>query len=471
MTHPPQTLHDFVSTLLSDATARSYFADDPTGALADAGLQDITPQDVQEVVPLVLSYSSSDGLASLESQLSELPSDPNAAIAHLQVIAQSAPEEHVMTPNSFNMAADGGYEGDPFSSGFTSEGGLDGFTGEMASESDLGSLTGNAWGSPESLGTVGTMNSPLGSGVGGVMVDPSGVKSGLVADSALGSIDATGQLSADQAAGEFEMAGCEADLESNGHLGATLPSGMHSGGGAQSMFGSLSMHGEGSQEGFDFNSSGDPSLSLDGDTLTHGGQFAAGALAGYVSSGGDAFANQISSGGDAFSAYLTGGADAAAEQIDSGSDTMAGHVSAGSDELAGRIEQAPAQMPSPDSLSAQQAPELPSGAELPQGGAPADLPNLPVENPLPSSDLPEAELPHPGLPNSGLPNSDLPEPPQAELPNSGLPNSGLPEAPQPELPTDNAVTEGVSNSPVGNAVPDAPAPDAGGVANDVGLGG
>lgn len=53
MTYSFQNLQDFVLNLLNDEGARSAYAADPMGALADAGLGDLTPQDVQEVIPLV----------------------------------------------------------------------------------------------------------------------------------------------------------------------------------------------------------------------------------------------------------------------------------------------------------------------------------------------------------------------------------------------------------------------------------
>lgn len=48
-----QTLQDFVLNLLNDEAARAAYTADPTGALSDAGLGDLTPQDVHEVIPLV----------------------------------------------------------------------------------------------------------------------------------------------------------------------------------------------------------------------------------------------------------------------------------------------------------------------------------------------------------------------------------------------------------------------------------
>jgi len=55
-----QTLHDFVTNLLNDEVAKAAYAADPTGALADAGLGDLTPQDVEEVIPLVTDALPTD---------------------------------------------------------------------------------------------------------------------------------------------------------------------------------------------------------------------------------------------------------------------------------------------------------------------------------------------------------------------------------------------------------------------------
>lgn len=53
MTYSFQNLQDFVLNLLNDEGAQAAYAADPTAALAQAGLGDLTPQDVQEVIPLV----------------------------------------------------------------------------------------------------------------------------------------------------------------------------------------------------------------------------------------------------------------------------------------------------------------------------------------------------------------------------------------------------------------------------------
>ncbi len=53
MTYSFQNLQDFVLNLLNDDAAQTAYAADPSGALSAAGLGDLTPQDVQEVIPLV----------------------------------------------------------------------------------------------------------------------------------------------------------------------------------------------------------------------------------------------------------------------------------------------------------------------------------------------------------------------------------------------------------------------------------
>jgi hypothetical protein len=60
LTYSFQNLQDFVLNLLNDPTAQAAYTADPAGALTDAGLGDLTPQDVQEVIPLVTDALPSD---------------------------------------------------------------------------------------------------------------------------------------------------------------------------------------------------------------------------------------------------------------------------------------------------------------------------------------------------------------------------------------------------------------------------
>lgn len=62
-----QTLHDFALNLLNDPTALAAFGTDPQGALAAAGLGDVSAADVHEVIPLVLDYVPVDSLPAVGS--------------------------------------------------------------------------------------------------------------------------------------------------------------------------------------------------------------------------------------------------------------------------------------------------------------------------------------------------------------------------------------------------------------------
>ncbi|MBW4719048.1 IniB N-terminal domain-containing protein [Saccharothrix obliqua] len=89
----PNTLHDFVLDLLSNPTALADFQADAEGALAAAGLSDISALDVQEVLPLVLDYAPAGTLPALDGALpADLPAadlDADDAIGRLQAVAQT----------------------------------------------------------------------------------------------------------------------------------------------------------------------------------------------------------------------------------------------------------------------------------------------------------------------------------------------------------------------------------------------
>lgn len=58
MQTPDATLHGFVLNLLSDASSRAAFDQDPLHALSAAGLPDVAPQDVLDAIPLVMDFAS-----------------------------------------------------------------------------------------------------------------------------------------------------------------------------------------------------------------------------------------------------------------------------------------------------------------------------------------------------------------------------------------------------------------------------
>ncbi|ANZ41426.1 hypothetical protein BBK82_41175 [Lentzea guizhouensis] len=71
----PQTLHDFTLNLLSDPDARSAFQLDPQGSLDAAGLGDVHPADIQELLPLVLDFAPVTDLGDFGSTISGLDLD------------------------------------------------------------------------------------------------------------------------------------------------------------------------------------------------------------------------------------------------------------------------------------------------------------------------------------------------------------------------------------------------------------
>jgi hypothetical protein len=67
-----QTLRDFVLQLTTDPQARAAFDLDPEGSLQAAGLGDLTPADVQDVIPLVADLAPAQGIADPLSQAQNL---------------------------------------------------------------------------------------------------------------------------------------------------------------------------------------------------------------------------------------------------------------------------------------------------------------------------------------------------------------------------------------------------------------
>lgn len=73
------TLHDFVLHLITNQDARLAFQLDPQGTLQSAGLGDLTPADVRDVVPLVVDLTPVR-TALPELSTGALADDPAAAI-------------------------------------------------------------------------------------------------------------------------------------------------------------------------------------------------------------------------------------------------------------------------------------------------------------------------------------------------------------------------------------------------------
>lgn len=84
------TLHDFVLHLITNQDARQAFQLDPQGTLHSAGLGDLTPADVRDVVPLVVDLTPVRA-ALPELGAGQLTDDPATAIGQLQQIVHQLP--------------------------------------------------------------------------------------------------------------------------------------------------------------------------------------------------------------------------------------------------------------------------------------------------------------------------------------------------------------------------------------------
>jgi hypothetical protein len=121
------TLQDFVLNLIYDPIARSAFQLDPERVLQDAGLDDVTAADVQEVIPFVVDYVPLADVTAITGPLGGpdvisgvADVDVTAAVAHLQAIATQitvgahAPTDlTVATAGAVMVTADGLLPGTP----------------------------------------------------------------------------------------------------------------------------------------------------------------------------------------------------------------------------------------------------------------------------------------------------------------------------------------------------------------------
>lgn len=153
MSFPAQNLHEFVLKLMTDDAARSAFAADPTAVLADAGLSDVTPEDIQQVAPLVTEYAP---------ELSDLGTD---------------------APSLADLPVSTDYLGDV--EGFTA-GSVDGAAGAIAYHGEELQAGGTATISADGIEPTGALATPLGSVEGALTATTGSADGVLTTDSALG---------------------------------------------------------------------------------------------------------------------------------------------------------------------------------------------------------------------------------------------------------------------------------------------
>ncbi|PXY31290.1 IniB N-terminal domain-containing protein [Prauserella muralis] len=493
--HEEQTLHDFVLNLLNDTAARSAFAQDPTHALECAGLGDITAQDVQEVVPLVMDFGQLPSADSLGGGLGDLPAGAEGiegAIAQLRSVADAAGEQRSDSGlgdlGGFDLDAEGSGDGltgtaEVFSEQFEGVGGIgasqDGGAAATALTSEAGELAGAGSAGLEGVtGSLAWAGEASGAGELTGEATADGVHLGSSSDSAAGHFAAVGGGGLEGSSGggaSYEGAlGSGSGTLDAGMEGATGELGFDSEQGSLAGFGAAST--DGATGGVAL---GSDELSLEGSAAGKADALAAG---GSVNSPFGAYGVEMSGAPETPAAPelcttgdLAGALDSEAlgRGSESAASTLATYMTSNGAALGGL---APVDVPA--------APQLPDTGSLPVD-VPAKLPteqlpaDLPTELPDPARSLPAetGELPVdvPTDVPANLPADDLPADLPAELPE--LPVANPLPAPQDvrseveQGVQDNPVTDAVGSSPLGDVAGHLPTPDQAPSVGDVDLGG
>ena len=384
----PGTLHDFVSSLISDEAAKAAYLADPLAALGAAGLGDLTPADVQEVLPLVAD--------SLPTDLTALPVDglpvgdlpvelpavgdlsgalPFDGLPSLGDLPLDLPTGDL--PVSLPALGDLGDLPSSLPTGVPSLGDLP-LVSDLPAlptlDTPLGDVTaalGNAAAAADLNGEVlataasgflsnpedsdaptvsGAVSSVFGDFAAGAKVDPAEFGGSVAGSTPLADF---GAGAVGHVGGDFG-AWAGADTVVGDFAGGLLagPEGVQLA--AESPLGSI-----------DLNSNGEFSIQpvdtadlLDVDHLGTTGDVVAGTVAHYVNAGADVLANGVSAGGDSLGGYLTG---SLGETVQSTTDTVTDGIHQGGDLLSEHLTN----LPTTDDLPLDQLPELPKLPDLP----------------------------------------------------------------------------------------------------------
>ncbi len=327
-----QTLYDFVSTLLNDATARAEFVQDPAGVLERAGLGDITAEDVQDVVPLVMDYNELPGTDVVGTPEIGAVNGLDGAIAQLRGVAEAAGDRADLAgttglESGLGAIAGGGAAALDGASGvlrYDTEAASGEVAGQLSEDGlNVGSYTDSLVGQVSAMGGAGAESAG-----GMVGVDSVAGKAGGMLDVGRDSLFGAGSVDTEQldasAFGDVDGdsveggVGARTDVVSGDGAARLTDDGYAVGGSLETPFGAYGV--EVSDEfGLsipEVETRGDLVDTLDADTITRGSEAAASTVATYVTSGG---------------AALHGAARSAAEElpVDLPAEIPAGAVPAG----------------------------------------------------------------------------------------------------------------------------------------------
>lgn len=138
-----ETLQDFVVNIINDDAAKASYLADPVAALSDAGLGDLSPADVQEVLPLVadsLPGGLPTDLSALPVDLGDLPLDLPAGVPGLDAVSGALPAVPGLDGLTGALPAVPGL--DAVTGALPAVPGLDGLTGALPAVPGLDAVSG-----------------------------------------------------------------------------------------------------------------------------------------------------------------------------------------------------------------------------------------------------------------------------------------------------------------------------------------
>lgn len=166
MQNAEPTLHDYVLRLLTEASCREAFDTDPVAALRDAGLEDVSPEDVVDAIPLVLDFASASG------------TDFNLH-NHLAGEFGDSTFSGGIVGNAAGVATGGSFDTPMAVGGFRAEGGTDGSVDTGAGiATEHGNLLFGAAANSEGVAVTVSSNSTFATGGYDLTVGPGGITGG-----------------------------------------------------------------------------------------------------------------------------------------------------------------------------------------------------------------------------------------------------------------------------------------------------
>lgn len=299
-----QTLYDFVVTLLGDATARAAFAEDPAQALGRAGLGDITAEDVQDVIPLVMDYNELPGMDAVGAPEVGAVNGLDGAIAQLRGVAEAAGDRADLAgttglDSTVGTIAGGGAATLDGASGvlrYDTEAATGEVAGQLSEDGlNIGSYTDSLVGQAAGTGGVGPESAGGMVGVESVVGDAAAMLD-VTRDSGYGTVGfesdqvrtgVFGDVSDDSAMGG---AGVRTDVVTGEGAARLTDDGYAAGGSLETPFGTygIEVSDEFGVSIPEVETTGDLADTLDTDTITRGSEAAASTVATYVTSGGAA---------------------------------------------------------------------------------------------------------------------------------------------------------------------------------------